>query len=81
MTSAVATITSRGQVVIPYKIRKSLNLKTHQKILFTLDEKTKHIFITPPTADVLSLAGKFSSPKKASFQEERDFFENQYERV
>jgi len=45
-----ATITSKGQITIPKKLRNHLNLSTGDKVEFVLDKKTtkcKHNAITP----------------------------------
>ncbi len=50
-----ATMTSKGQITIPNVIRKALNLKDHDRIVFEMvDDK---IILTPKRESVLDLYG------------------------
>lgn len=40
MTSAVATVTAKGQVTIPKTVRDALGIEEHSKILFILEDGT-----------------------------------------
>ena len=42
----LATLTSKGQVVIPHKIRKILNLQAGEKLDFRVDDKNE-IHVVP----------------------------------
>jgi AbrB family looped-hinge helix DNA binding protein len=35
MAAAIATVTSKGQITLPMKIRDGLNIKTGDKVIFT----------------------------------------------
>lgn len=52
--------TSKGQVVIPVKIRRKLGIKEGTHIQIDLDETNKRIILTPVTREyVHSLRGKY----------------------
>jgi len=52
--------TSKGQVVIPAKIRRKLGIKEGTHIQIDLDEINKRIILTPVTREyVNSLRGKY----------------------
>ena len=44
----ISKVTSKGQIIIPIKIRKKLNLKTGDKVVF-IDEGDKIIFANAST--------------------------------
>lgn len=53
-------VTSRGQVVIPSKIRRLLGIKEGTYIHVDLDELNKKIILTPVTREyILNLRGKY----------------------
>ena len=58
-----STITSKGQLTIPKKIRKQLHLHTGDKVEFVLDEKGG-ILLLPVTVSVTKLKGIVPKPKK-----------------
>ncbi len=39
MTANIATLTSKGQITIPKKIREALNLQEKDQVLFVLDDE------------------------------------------
>ncbi len=52
--------TSKGQVVIPAKIRRKLGIKEGTYIQIDLDEANKRIILTPVTREYIdSLRGKY----------------------
>ncbi len=52
--------TSKGQVVIPSKIRRKLGIKEGTYLQIDVDEETKKIILTPVTREyVHSLRGKY----------------------
>ena len=55
-----ATITSKGQIVIPSSIRRKFGIKEGTRIQIEIDEKAKQIILKPITREyVHSLRGKF----------------------
>jgi len=59
---ALATITSKGQITIPKGIRKSLCLKSGDKINFILDGN--EVKFLPVTRDISTLKGLVKIPSK-----------------
>ncbi|MBI3334933.1 MAG: AbrB/MazE/SpoVT family DNA-binding domain-containing protein [Candidatus Portnoybacteria bacterium] len=57
-----STITSRGQVTIPKKVRMALNLRSSEKVRFYAWDKK---IIIEPIPDFLSLGGNFQTTRKA----------------
>jgi AbrB family looped-hinge helix DNA binding protein len=52
--------TSKGQVVIPSKIRKQLGIKEGTYLQIEVDETSKQIILTPVTREYIhSLRGKY----------------------
>jgi AbrB family looped-hinge helix DNA binding protein len=52
--------TSKGQVVIPSKIRKQLGIKDGTYLQIEVDSETKQIILTPVTREYIrSLRGKY----------------------
>jgi len=77
------TVSSKGQIVIPKKLRDILKIKSQQSITISLDEKKKEVIIKKE-ADILDLveSGQFPlrSKKSVSALKARDLFEEKYER-
>ena len=62
---ATATVTTKGQIVIPSKIRKRMNLKKGTKIYF--EEKDNELILKPVTNDYFKkLAGILETKGKLS---------------
>jgi AbrB family looped-hinge helix DNA binding protein len=53
-----ATITSKGQITIPLEVRKSLKLKTGDKIDF-IETETGRFAIQPKTGSIMNMRGIF----------------------
>ncbi|MDR9417170.1 MAG: AbrB/MazE/SpoVT family DNA-binding domain-containing protein [Gracilimonas sp.] len=69
---ATATITSKGQVTIPKKIRDKLGLKPGDKLRFELNEQGK-LEVTTKTYSIMDTAGILYRPgQKAKTVEEMD---------
>ena len=62
-----SSITSKGQVTLPAVIRKQLNLKTGDRIVFTL--KGNKIIAEPMSGDISELFGLIKSDRAASLEE------------
>lgn len=60
-----ATITSKGQITLPAAIRRRLNLREHDRVVFTIDEQGK-IELGPPrfptVASLTGVAGTLAQP-------------------
>jgi len=71
--------TSKGQVVIPAKIRRKLGIKEGTYIQIDLDETNKRIILTPVTREyVESLRGKYKGKGlmkalKAEKEQEKEY--------
>jgi antitoxin PrlF len=75
-----ATITSKGQITIPKKLREVLDLQEGKKILFHLEKGQKAIHITA-APDILELAGTFQVRRKVDPIKAREYMEQNYERA
>ena len=71
--------TSKGQVVIPSKIRRQLGIKEGTRIQIDVDEANKRIILTPVTREYIhSLRGKYKGKGlmealKAEKEQEKGF--------
>ncbi len=60
METITTVTTSKGQVVIPSKVRRKLGIKEGTHIQIDVDEANKRIILTPVTREyVHSLRGKY----------------------
>jgi AbrB family looped-hinge helix DNA binding protein len=57
MKELVATVSSKGQVVIPAEVRKHLGLERGDKLLFVLEAEGRVVLQTPQYPTVASLRG------------------------
>ena len=64
----ISTITQKGQVTIPKKIREALRLKTNDQVVFV--RRGDNIFIKP-VKDVLSIRGSVKIKNKKVYSLER----------
>ncbi len=64
MKEIPSTITSKGQVTIPAEVRRRLDLKTGDKIVFVLDDTGEVRLVAPPYPDIESLRGAAGSLEK-----------------
>jgi AbrB family looped-hinge helix DNA binding protein len=67
--SALTTISSKYQIVIPREVREQFNLKPGQKILFIPYQKTIRLVIVPPIEEAL---GMFKGMNTDNIREEED---------
>ncbi len=73
-----ATVTQKGQVTLPKKLRDKLKIKAYHKV--TIKEGKNHLKIYP-SADILDFAGKFKAPTGMTALKAREYMENHYERA
>jgi|AntRauTorcE11898_2_1112593.scaffolds.fasta_scaffold79622_1 AbrB family looped-hinge helix DNA binding protein len=82
---AKATITSKGQVTIPKKIREKLGLKPGDKLNFKVNEKG-NLEVIPKTHSIMDTAGILYRPgqKPKSIEEMNegvaDYFRKKYKK-
>lgn len=73
-----STITQKGQLTLPKKLRQKLGIKTRDKLF--IKEAADHIKIYP-TRDILSMAGEFKPKKKKPVLGARRALEKGYQRI
>lgn len=66
----VSKITSRGQTTIPKEVRKALQLKTSDSLLYIIDGD--RAIIKPVRGNILTLRGAFSAEEEINFKETRE---------
>ncbi len=66
------TITSQGQITIPAKLRRELDLDKTKRLILKVEDKR---IIAEPEPDFLSLRGVFKTKKKIPFRKARRAFE------
>lgn len=64
MREIISTITSKGRVTIPAKIRNHLGIKNHNKIAFVIDEEGNVQLKVPRYSDIDSIVGAAGSLSK-----------------
>ncbi len=60
-----ATVTSKGQITIPVKVRQALNLEAGDRIAFELTPTGEFIFKPEQKMAITALKGIFGKPAKA----------------
>lgn len=65
----ISTITTKGQVVIPYSIRQQLNLKPSTKIIFDVIDNT---IIARPVMTIDKAFGSIKTTKVLSKNEQKN---------
>jgi AbrB family looped-hinge helix DNA binding protein len=73
--SMEVTMSSKGQIVLPLRIRKMFGLKTGEKLI--VDVENRDIKLTPKTVDITTLVGSVKpgvdrESVRKKIQEERD---------
>lgn len=66
------TITSQGQITIPAKLRRELDLDKTKRLILKVDGKK---LVAEPEQDILDLKGIFKTKKKIPFRKIRAAFE------
>lgn len=74
----ITTVTQKGQVTLPKKVREMFGVKKYDKVL--VEPRTDYIKIKP-TEDIIDLAGKYKSDKNKSPLKARKFMEKNYRRI
>jgi len=74
------TITKKGQITIPKKIRETLKLREGKKLEVKLDKKRKKIEIKP-APDILDIAGQLKPKKVINPLKARELMEKMYKRI
>lgn len=74
----LASVTQKGQVTIPKRLREKVGLSTNSKVY--IEARGNFIKVTP-TYDILDLAGQLKPKKKGSALEARQVAEKTYRRI
>lgn len=74
------TITSKGQITIPKKIREILGLKPFRGVTINVESRKKEAIIKP-AEDILDLAESFKPRRRTSALKTRETMEKIYKRV
>lgn len=74
----LTTITQKGQLTIPKKLRENYSLEEYDSVF--LEEGKDHIKIKA-TKDILDLAGKIKPKKRRSILKAREKMEKNYKRI
>ena len=79
MQTQLATVTQKGQVTIPKKMRDKLKISTNSRVLIDVSNGSVRIRRSGPT--IFDLAGKFKIPKgMPGILEAREVMEKNYSR-
>lgn len=73
------TITSKGQITIPKKLREALHLDTQKKLIVELEENQRGLLLRP-TEDFLEVTRKVKIAKKEDPLKAREYMERHYAR-
>lgn len=68
----ISTVTRQGQISIPAKLRRELNIDKKKVMISRVSGK----IIIEPIEDLVELAGIFKTDKKIPFKKIREGFEN-----
>ena len=74
----ITTLTQKGQLTLPKKIREKVGLKPYSKVYLKVSADSVKI---TPTYDILDMAGKFTPKKKKSVLSAREELDKSYKRV
>ena len=74
------TLTKKGQIVIPKKVREMLGLKPAQKLTIEVFPDKKEVRLKPEP-DIIDLAGSIKPKKVISALKARELFEKNYGRI
>lgn len=74
-----SAITSKGQVLIPKRLRDAMKLVPRQRVTVSEREEGGKMFVVIERAhDIMSLAGRFKAPKGKNALKAREYMEKQY---
>lgn len=74
----LTSITQKGQVTIPKRLRERIGLSTNSKVYI---EVTGNSVKLTPTYDILDIAGQLKPRQKKSILEARQLMEKSYNRT
>ncbi len=74
-----SSVTKKGQVTIPKKIREELGITPSSQVIFEFSKKKKEAVIRP-APDILDIAGSFEVENPVSPLKTREKMEESYER-
>lgn len=72
------SITQKGQITIPKKLRQKVGFSTYSKVYLEAGENFIKVI---PTDDILDLAGQFKPKKKKGILKARQEMDKNYNRV
>ena len=76
----LTTVTSKGQITIPKKIRDVLLIGKNRTLFLEFEKEKKEVRITPPL-DFLEIARKIKVKRKLNVLKAREYMETHYERA
>ena len=76
----LTTITKKGQMTMPKKVRKILGIKIPSQVELEIDKKTKQLQIRR-APDIMDFAGRFKVEKPINAIKVRGLMEKNYERA
>ncbi len=74
----LATLTQKGQVTIPFEMRKFFGMKPYTKIAISMTKKSINL---EPTLDILDIAPIGRAPKGMNALKAREDMQTHYKRV
>lgn len=76
----LTTVTSKGQITIPKKIRDILLIGNNRTLSIEFEKKRKEVRITP-SLDFLEIAKNIKVKRKLDVLKAREYMETHYERA
>jgi AbrB family looped-hinge helix DNA binding protein len=69
------TVTQKGQVTLPKKVRQMLNIEAYDQVRVTVSENKA---VIEPVADIIDMAGTVKPRKGGSALKARELMEKEY---